>query len=351
MRFPVVFEGLGILSSALSSLFNNFNVSGLTLELKDRHSHDVVNTVTFNETDATEKKHSGFHFKHFKEKNLPTVDFDGVLSLRLDAKLNFKHSSKLCNSVYDQTLGKHGLVHINGLVDDKHDTILPFSKYSCPFVSLKYRILDIPSLRRHFGAKATQNSVENQRTNEFKRLLASEEEDFNDIVTLPVLDSTFNNTLKLKLFSNHIVENLNFDYLILTDDSSFLFPKNILSKLTKTSSYKLWWSDFDVFRKTGDSVEDKYTSLTYPPLPRSPSMVLSKHLVSFIAHNKDYLKQFGSLATSLGIWLSGVETKRHQDDHWNLKNCENLTISDSFLACSNMNPDTMKKLWKKTRKL
>ena len=111
---------------------------------------------------------------------------------------------------------------------------------------------------------------------------------------------------------------------------------------------------FDVFKRTGELVEnqvDKFTSLTYPPLSKSASMVLSRHHVQYLAQNLNYLKQFGSLQTSLGVWLSAVETKRHQDDFWNVKNCSNRTLQvDGILACSNLDPAQMRTVWTKLKK-
>ena len=354
MRFPIIMEGIGILTSALSSIYQDFNVSRLIIDVKDRYSEEIVNSVSFNKSDLRKPKLNGFTFKPFNNKNLPTVDFDGVLSLRMENDLSFKFPSKLCNAVYDYTLGTHGLVHINGLVDTNFDTILPFSKYSCPLVSLKYRILDVISLKRHIGAKATQNSVEGQRTSEFKRLLYREEEDHNDLIFLPVLDSKFNDSQKVKLYSKYVTENLSFDYLLLTEDSSFVFINNILPKLEKNTASKLWWSDFDVFKKTGDYVEnyvDKYTSLTYPPLPKSSTMLLSHHQVEYIARNHLYLKQFGTLQVSIGVWMSSIETKRLQDDFWNVKNChKNVTFGSSYLACSGLDPNALRSLWDELRR-
>ena len=353
MRFPIIFEGLGILTSALSSLLQDLNITRLTIDVRDRYTDEVVNSVTFNETDLI-KKEMGFTFKDFRSKNLPIVDFDGVLSIRMDSGKNHRFSPNQCNAFYDQTLGRHGLVHINGLVDRKVQTILPFSKYSCSLVNLKYKILDVFSLKRHFRAKSTQNSVESQITNEFRKLLAREEEDFNDIIYHPVLDSKFNNSQKLKFYSRYIVDSVDFDHLILTDDSSFLFTNNIISKLEKMASSKLWWTDFEVFKRTGEFVEnqvDKFTSLTYPPLAKAASMVLSRHHVQYLAQNLNYLKQFGSLQSSLGVWLSTIETKRHQDNFWNVKNCVNRTLTeDGILACSDLDPSQMRTLWTKLRK-
>ena len=85
MRFPIVFEGLGILTSALSAFQN---LANLTVEVRDRVTEEVVNSVTFNTTDLaagpSKLTASGFTFKLLNEKNLPTVEFDGVLSLRAD---------------------------------------------------------------------------------------------------------------------------------------------------------------------------------------------------------------------------------------------------------------------------
>ena len=162
--------------------------------------------------------------------------------------------------------------------------------------------------------------------------------------------------LKLRHYSKFLLENYDFNHLVLADDSSFLFMNNIQAKLTKITSPKLWWSDFDIFRKTSDYVEnfnDKYTSLTYPPTTKTSLMTLSRTLVLYIAHNINYLKDFGSLQTSLGVWLSSVDNKRHQDDSWTMKTCEdlnNLGDNESHLACINLEAKDMKKVWNKLRK-
>ena len=209
-------------------------------------------------------------------------------------------------------------------------------------------------LRGYFGAKSTQNSVESQKSREFRKLLDREEEDHNDLVSLPVLDSQFNNSQKLKLYSKYLTENLDFEHLLLTDDTTFLFTQNILPMLDNMqSSSKLWWSAFDVFKKTGEFAEnyvDKFTSLTYPPVPQTQTMLMSSHHVHYLANNVHFLKQFSSLQTSVGVWLSSVETKRHQDQFWNMKACLNKTIDKSFLACSNLSSDDMKTIWNKMRK-
>ena len=362
MRFPVVFEGVGILRTALSALCQELNLSSVSIDIRERYSAEVINSITFNITDLSDlnnQKKSGFTFKKFNTKNLPVVDFDGtymillgkmrpfiflyqigVISMRINDSRNFSFPSKLCNAVYDSTLGRHGLVHINGLLDDKLDTILPFSKYSCPLVSLKYRILDVVSLKRHYGAKATQNSVESQRIRELRRLLDREEEDHSDLVFLPVLDSAFNNSIKLALYSQHIGNNLEFDHLLLTEDTSFVFIKNVLDKLERISSRSLWWSDFEVLPRTGENV-----------LSKSANMVIAQHLVSFIAHNTPlYLKHFSSLVSSLAVWLSATPTKRLQDGSWNMKDCQNLSVfTQADLACSGLSPGDMKTVWNKLR--
>ena len=345
MRFPVVFEGVGILRSALSTLCQELNLSSVSIDITDRYSGERINSVSFNRTDLNTQKHSGFAFKMFNTKNLPVVEFDGVISLRINDSQSFSFPSKQCNAVYDKTLGTHGLVHINGLLDNKLGTILPFSKYSCPLVSLKYRILDVVSLKRHFGAKTAQNSVESQKIRELRRFLDREEEDHSDLMFLPVLDSTFNNSVKLKLYSEHIRNNVDFDHLLLTEDTSFVFVNNVLNRLEKISSSTLWWSDFEVMPRSGPNVE-----VSPPPLTRSTNMVVARHLVSFIAHNTLYLKHFPSLLSSLGVWLSTTHTKRLQDESWNIKNCQNFsTFTESDLACTGLSPGEMRTVWNKLR--
>ena len=345
MRFPVVFEGVGILRSALSALCQELNLSSISIDIKDRYSAELINSVTFNRTDLNAQKNSGFAFKMFNTKNLPMVEFDGVISMRINDSRSFSFPSKQCNAVYDSTLGRHGLVHINGLLEDKLDTILQFSKYSCPLVSLKYRILDVASLKRHYGAKATQNSVEGQRIRELRRLLDREEEDHSDLMFFPILDSSFNNSRKLALYSQHIKNNVDFDHLLLTEDTSFVFVRNVLNKLDKISSSNLWWSDFEVFPRTGENGE-----MSSPAPSKSHNMLMARPLVSFIAHNVFYLKHFSSLVSSLGVWLSATHTKRLQDKTWNMKNCQNISVfTETGLACSGLSPGDMRTVWNKLR--
>jgi len=344
MRFPVVFEGVGILRSALDILLRELNHSSVTIDIKDRDTEEILSSVTFHRSDLDgDKQNSGFTFKMFATKALPTVEFDGILTLRLNSSQRLRFPSKQCNSVYDYSLGRHGLVHINGLLDHTVSSdILPFSKYSCPVVSLKYRVLDVVSLRRHYGARITQNSVQAQKTGELRRLLDREEEDFNDLVLLPLLDSTFNNSMKLKLYSEHITSNLEFDHLLLTDDTSFVFVNNVLAKLERISSSRLWWSDFEVVKRPGE-----------PPVPRSYNMLMSRFQVNFIAHNSLYLKHFSSILWSVGVWLSTVDTTRLQDSAWNTENCQNISVLTeaqlSLLACSGLSPGDMKTVWNKLR--
>ena len=112
-----------------------------------------------------------------------------------------------------------------------------------------------------------------------------------------------------------------------------------------------------ILKKTSEYVEnvyDKYTSVTYPPLTKTATMTLARSLVEYLAHNYNYLRNFSALETSLGVWLSSIETKRHQDSFWNLQNCPNITNlgrDASHLGCSSLEPQQMLKIWKKQNKI
>ena len=115
MRFPVVFQSFGVLNSVLTAAFRHSNTSKVSVEMRDRVTGDLLEKVTFNRSEVT-RISAGFRFKELDEKRLPTVDFDGTLSLTVEGRGELNIPSKLCNSIYNHNLGKHGLIHVNGLI-------------------------------------------------------------------------------------------------------------------------------------------------------------------------------------------------------------------------------------------
>ena len=64
--------------------------------------------------------------------------------------------------------------------------MLPFSKYSCPLVSLQWSILDPDGLKRLHRSKKQQIEMEQMKNRDLIRKASLEEEEHNDIVFLNV---------------------------------------------------------------------------------------------------------------------------------------------------------------------
>ena len=129
-------------------------------------------------------------------------------------------------------------------MDRKVQTILPFSKYSCSLVNLKYKILDVFSLKRHFGAKSTQNSVEGQITNEFRKLLAREEEDpavtkFREYIRIETVQPNPDNAGAMKFLASY-AEDLETDVQEGVSVEEAADPQSLRTRLHLGASLAAW---------------------------------------------------------------------------------------------------------------
>lgn len=118
-------------------------------------------------------------------------------------------------------------------------------------------------------------------------------------------------------FFCRILENHYFNYVLKTDDDSFIDLLRIHSqlKLENNLPHKgmWWWSNFKEFwavPNSGKWKDDKYRSISYPPFPCGGGYVINKEVVSYIAKNFNYLERFQGEDISTGIWLAGLAVRR-----------------------------------------
>lgn len=161
-------------------------------------------------------------------------------------------------------------------------------------------------------------------------------EDFDDILFIPetvdVLEQVSNVLLKffklsLKLYS--------YDYLLLTDDQTFLALDRLVQKMDQHGSIggdHTWRANFirdqPVPRYGHDNPEKSWQGGVYPMKPSSTGSVISRDLIQYLSDNSQWLGSFGSIQASLSIWLSPLNPIYIEDPDWGIENRS---------ACSNPN--------------
>ena len=172
-----------------------------------------------------------------------------------------------------------------------------------------------------------------------------EEEEYGDMIFLPVVDSNETDSDNFKHSSSHTLEHLDFNNLLLVNDETYVFFENVIAHLNLHESSNLWWSDFNSISGS------QYQSISVPPLiiPKNLAMILSRDLVKYVAHNANYLRSFSSLLTSLGIWFSSLDKKLVNDHQWSKKlpnNPKDFRVDDAALAFQGVSPKAMRQIWK-----
>ena len=154
---------------------------------------------------------------------------------------------------------------------------------------------------------------------------------------------------------------MDFDYVLLTTDQSFLHITNILRKLDSLDAEYggsgdragVWSARFNHFQPIGDadcSSDLRFPALSFPPLPASSSFLLSRRLVAFLAANADQLEGYSSLAASLAIWLSAVSPRLDEDRRWRdvaeLASVTELQTGSDVLAVDSLSAREIEEIWR-----
>jgi hypothetical protein len=345
--FPVMVESLGINLPLLASLARRANSSAIEVELKDAGSGQIIYQASFNKSDldATKKK-DGYLYKPIQNRRMPLVSFQGLLLLRLPPGVGHNSLPRTCAVTLGRDFGDVGLVQPTGLLQSPTAPSIPITKNACPLVSLTYSVLDPDTIKRLHRSKSQQIEMERLKNKDLRSKANLEEEEYGDMLFLPVIDSIETNCEKIKHFSKHAIENLEFDNLLLVDDKTYVFVDNILAHLKVQSSPSLWWANFQTIPATKASL--------LPPLlvPRTQAMLLSRDLVQYISQNVRYLKSFDSILAAFSVWFAGLETKTVNDQHWSQGLPENLSTfkaDENMLAIEGVSPHLMRQLWRHTR--
>ena len=255
-----------------------------------------------------------------------------------------------------------------------------------------FKVPDLAELRQISSQKDAQNKCQENKNKNIAAKLVEEYEDYDDDVfiasdlvdtdeNLSAALSTFiqwlsedvdnNNNLDnnspgqgrntknlLSSIFNSIVNHysrhtpINFNYLLITSDESFVAIDQILPRLAsgnpayfRTKEFRSKFHYFVPVNYHGHNIETAYVSSTYPPIPAEAGSLLSKDLVRFLAVSarSGLLKTFSTVGKSLSIWLAPAGPNYVDDSGWNL---DNKSCSIQSIAASPFKDDkSMLKAW------
>jgi len=184
-------------------------------------------------------------------------------------------------------------------------------------------LVSAPGYKFYVGETFDQNVISG---------IAKENEQYNDIIILPLYDSYLNLTLKTRLVFEHAFANYSFDFLLKADDDIFVCLNDLVGALRNLPSKDDYYIGH--FLLTGKPVRDpaskwyvserEYPGDFYPAYCDGPAYVLSRNLVEYLAPLRPALKMedvsVGISLTERGKPVNRGDYLLRQDTWWE-RNC------------------------------
>ena len=172
--------------------------------------------------------------------------------------------------------------------------------------------------------------------------LINEDKIHNDLLLLTNLHDTYNNLTRKVLYSFLWAnQNINFLYLLKTDDDSFVFVDELYKEVYhyyQAGTKKLYWGHFTMREKVKTRRSSKWVEYNwflcdhYLPYAFGGGYVISADLIHNIAITADFLQLYHNEDVSVGVWLSAYKIQRKNDGRFqtgimngNMKRCEGHT--------------------------
>ncbi|KAM9329682.1 UDP-GalNAc:beta-1,3-N-acetylgalactosaminyltransferase 2 [Gastrophryne carolinensis] len=194
-----------------------------------------------------------------------------------------------------------------------------------------------------------------RRLKEYRAALEAEEAELReesrahgDMVFVDVVDTYRNVPRKLLLFYRWLVDSIDFDFLLKTDDDCFVDLDRVLGALEagRLRGPDAWWGNFRLnwgVDRTGKWQELEYVSPAYPPFTCGSGYVVSRDVAHWLAANAQRLKTYQGEDVSMGIWMSAIGPRRYQDDGWL---CEKECRA-GMLSSPQHSPQELAELWQR----
>ena len=180
---------------------------------------------------------------------------------------------------------------------------------------------------------------------ELKLSIADEDSRFHDMLLLPEVFDIYTN-LAYKVLRSFVwsVQNVDYRYLLKTDDDSYVVIKRLVDELVTRKSHKpLYWGriyqNASVVQLQGKNAEKNWFLCDhYIPFAVGAGYVLSYEIIQAIAVNADKLTLYNNEDTSVGTWVAGFNMERKDDARFNVakEKCQ-----DQQLLAHYVNPSRM----------
>lgn len=153
-----------------------------------------------------------------------------------------------------------------------------------------------------------------------------------DLLLLQDLTDSYKNlTAKLIRSLQWVDQNVDYKFLLKTDDDSFVKLGLLVRELQQKSDQRLYWGFFNGrahVKKSGKWAEpDWFLCDRYVPYALGGGYVISSDLVHYISSNTEYLQQYLSEDVSLGTWLGPLKINRVHDERFDTefvsRGCQN----------------------------
>ena len=176
-------------------------------------------------------------------------------------------------------------------------------------------------------------------------LLLSEQRHFDDLVLLPdVLDAYHNLTRKVRNAYAWVVQHAHFEYLLKTDDDSYITVKPLLEELVgRPKPGRLYWGFMhtNIVPLKGDKKNAEHNWFmckTYLQFASGAGYIISSDAIRAIARNVDMLQIYDNEDVSVSTWLSGFLLERKHDSRFNVANlpCQRNQVLTHWLSSQDM---------------
>ena len=156
-----------------------------------------------------------------------------------------------------------------------------------------------------------------------KTMLKEERLRSDDLIVLPNLVDNYEKlTEKVVASMKWINDKADFDYLLKTDDDTFVRVNEVIKDLQMKPSERLYWGFFNngsEIVKVGKWAETKpYICDRYVSYALGGGYVLSKDLVSYIVDNSDKFKMFVNEDVTVGTWLAPFDVNKIHDERFRM---------------------------------
>ncbi|XP_071962215.1 UDP-GalNAc:beta-1,3-N-acetylgalactosaminyltransferase 2-like [Antedon mediterranea] len=335
VHHDVVIVMLGILNSCIQSNQNIYNVS-----VYDASHQEIFVSVNFSADDPGML--SGvWRFKTVKQMVYPK-GFEGSLITRVDVQNVWQSIDPLQHlkgAVQEEdviTITK-GLRIIKENGDSSFEPFMKESDHQLTNSNMLYILDDSEQVHSWHLNKSKRDLERLTELSKESKLLKEEQNKYNDIIFVDVIDVYSNIPSKLLKFYKWVSNSIQFKYIMKADDDTFVNPYTLIKFLDEynlNASWS-WWGSFRRNWKVnqyGKWADFEYNSLTYPPFACGSGNVLSSDLISWIANNECFLHCYQGEDISVGIWLAAVRPHYiHNSDFL----CDNGCNSEMILSAQN----------------